>query len=263
MKKPAPLTTRRGFLRNTTAALATISIVPSSVLGLRASTPSPNSKLNIACIGIGGQGASDLSNVSSENIVALCDFNTNGAAPSFNKFPKAKQYRDFRRMLDELDKKIDAVVVATPDHTHAVVAMRAIKMGKHVYCEKPLAHSIHEVRALMEAARQHKVTTQLGNQGHASDSIRAFVEWIQDGAIGVVREVHAMCGSVYGHPHQVDKSKETFPVPETLDWDLWLGPAQRRGYNPMYLPGQWRGWSAFGTGVVGDWARPRVDPVFS
>src|SRR5580765_6339995 len=223
MKETAPHITRRGFLRSTSATLATISIVPSSVLGLRGATPH-SSKLNIACIGIGGQGASDLGNVSSENVVALCDVDAKRAATSFNKFPRAKPYRDFRLMLDELDKEIDAVVVATPDHTHAVVAMRAIKMGKHVYCEKPLAHSIHEVRALMEAARQHKVTTQLGNQGHASDSIRAFVEWIEDRAIGSVREVHAMCGSVYGHPGQVDKVKDTFPVPETLDWDLWLGP---------------------------------------
>src|ERR1043165_9715942 len=231
MKKPAPLTTRRGFLRNTTAALATISIVPSSVLGLRASTPSPNSKLNIACIGIGGQGASDLSNVSSENIVALCDVDTKRAAPSFDKFPKAKQNRDFRRMLDELDKKIDAVVVATPDHTHAVVAMRAIKMGKHVYCEKPLAHSIHEVRALMEAARQHKVTTQLGNQGHSFDSIRDFCEWIWNGAIGNVHTIHAGCEAVNSGIDQLPRLKEHHEVPATLNWNQWLGPAQDRPYH--------------------------------
>lgn len=261
MKQTALHTSRRRFLRNTTAALATVSIVPGSVLGLRGATP-PNSKLNLACIGVGGQGAWNLGNVSGENIVALCDVDAKHAAASFNKFPQAKQYRDFRRMLDEMDKEIDAVVVATPDHTHSVAAMRAIKLGKHVYCEKPLAHSIHEVRALMAAARQHKVATQLGNQGHSSDSIRAFVEWIQDGAIGTVREVHAMCGSVYGHPRDVDKVKESIPVPETLEWDLWLGPALQRGYNPMYLPGRWRGWSAFGTGVGGDWTCHVVDPVF-
>jgi len=262
MKKTPVPSTRRAFLRKTTGALATISIVPSYVIGLRAATLSPNSKLNIACIGVGGQGAADLGNVSSENIVALCDVDSKHAAASFAKFPQAKKYRDFRRMLDELGKSIDAVVVATPDHAHSVIAMRAIKMGKHVYCEKPLAHSIFEVRALVDAARRHKVVTQLGNQGHASESIRAFVEWVQDGAIGTVREVHAMCGSVYGHPDKVENVKEAFPVPETLDWDTWLGPAKYRGYNPMYLPGQWRGWSAFGTGVIGDWTCHVVDPVF-
>jgi len=264
MKEIEPIVpaTRRAFLRKTAGALATISIVPSYVVGLRAAVPSPNSKLNVACVGVGGQGAADLGNVSSENIVALCDVDSKRAAASFAKFPQAKQYRDFRRMLDEWDKAIDAVVVATPDHAHSVVAMRAIKMGKHVYCEKPLAHSVFEVRALMEAARKHKIVTQLGNQGHASESIRAFVEWVQDGAIGPVREVHAMCGSVYGHPDQVENVKETFPVPETLDWDIWLGPARSRSYNPMYLPGSWRGWSAFGTGVVGDWTCHVVDPVF-
>jgi len=153
-------------------------------------------------------------------------------------------------------------VIGTPDHTHSVIAMWAIKKNKHVYCEKPLAHSIHEVRSLVEAARQHKVTTQLGNQGHSFDSIRAFREWIEDGAIGAVREVHAMCRSSYGHPNELGRLKETPPVPPTLDWDLWLGPAQYRAYHPMYVPGNWRGWSAFGTGIVGDWTCHVVDPVF-
>ncbi len=261
MKTNSTQTTRRHFIARTTAGIATFAIVPGYVLGLRGAA-SPNSKLNIAGIGIGGQGGADLDGVKSQNIVALCDVDSRYAAKRFNQFPQAKQYRDFRKMLEEMDKEIDAVVIGTPDHTHAVIALRAIQMGKHVYCEKPLAHSIYEVRALMNAAREHKITTQLGNQGHSFDSIRAFREWIEDGAIGTVREVHAMCGSVYGRPGQVDRVKETFPVPETLDWDLWLGPAQYRGYNPMYLPGRWRGWSAFGTGVIGDWTCHVVDPVY-
>ena len=253
--------TRRSFLSRASAGVAAFSLVPGPVLGLRGAT-SPNNKLNLAGIGIGGQGGADLDGVKSENIVALCDVDSKYAAKRFSQFPQAKQYRDYRKMLDEMGKQIDGVVIGTPDHTHAVIAMRAIKMGKHVYCEKPLAHSIYEVRALVEAARKHKVMTQLGNQGHSFDSIRAFREWIEDGSIGPVREVHAMCGSVYGRPSQADRVKETFPVPETLDWDLWLGPAQYRGFNPMYVPGRWRGWSAFGTGVIGDWTCHVVDPVF-
>ncbi len=252
---------RRQFLRAGATAATIVSVVPSHVLGLHGAE-SPNSKLNIAGIGIGRQGGDDINNVRSQNIVALCDVDSKYAAKRFSQFPNAKQYRDYRKMFDEMDKEIDAVTIGTPDHSHAVIAMRAIRMGKHVYCEKPLAHSIYEVRTLMRAAREHKVITQLGNQGHSFDSIRAFREWIEDGAIGTVREVHAMCNSVYGHPSQVDRIKETFPVPETLDWDLWLGPAQYRGYNPMYVPGRWRGWSAFGTGVIGDWTCHVVDPVF-
>lgn len=261
MSKNRHTTSRRGFLRVGTAALATMSIVPGYVLGLRGAV-SPNNRLNIAAIGIGGRGGDDLNEVISENIIALCDVDANYAAKRFRQFPQAKIYSDFRKMLEEKSKEIDAVVIGTPDHTHAVIAMRAIKMGKHVYCEKPLAHSIQEVRLLVKAARQYKVITQVGNQGHASDSIRAFREWIEDGAIGAVREVHARCESVYGQPNQVDRVKETHPIPATLDWDLWLGPAPYRGYNPMYVPGRWRGWSAFGTGVIGDWTCHVVDPVF-
>ncbi len=261
MKANVTTFTRRSFLASTTVGVAAFSIVPGSVLGLRGAT-SPNNKLNLAGVGIGGQGGADLDGVKSENIVALCDVDSKYAAKRFQQFPQARQYRDFRKMLDEMGKQIDGVVIGTPDHTHAVVAMRAIKMGKHVYCEKPLAHSIYEVRALVAAARKHKVVTQLGNQGHSFDSIRAFREWIEDGAIGSVREVHARCASVYGLPGQVDRVKATFPVPETLDWDLWLGPARYRGFNPMYIPGRWRSWSAFGTGVIGDWTCHVVDPVF-
>jgi predicted dehydrogenase len=261
MNSHANIYGRRSFLRAGATTLAALSIVPGSVLGLEGAA-SPNSRLNIAGIGIGGQGGADLDGVRSENIVALCDVDAKYAAKRFSQHPQAKRYVDYRKMLDEMDREIDAVVIGTPDHTHAVIAMRAIGMGKHVYCEKPLAHSVHEVRALMGAARQHKVTTQLGNQGHSFESIRVFREWVEDGAIGAVREVHATCGSVYGKPDQVARVLETHPIPETLDWDLWLGPALYQRYNPMYVPGRWRGWSAFGTGVIGDWTCHVVDPVF-
>ena len=159
-------------------------------------------------------------------------------------------------------KKLNAVLIATPDHWHAALALRAMKMGKHVYCEKPLAHSIYEVRALMQAARESKVTTQLGNQGHSFDTIRVFREWVEDGAVGTVREVHAMCRSVYSRVDLLEEVKQGQPVPETLDWDLWVGPAQFRPYHSTYHPGKWRSWTNFGTGVIGDWTCHVVDPVF-
>jgi len=172
------------------------------------------------------------------------------AANVFKSYPNAKKYHDFRKMLDK-EKNIDAVVIATPDHTHAVVAMTAIKMGKHVYCEKPLAHSIYEVRKLTEAAREAGVATQLGNQGQASEGTRLVSEFISDGAIGQVREVHSWCNRPIS-PRGIDRPKDTPPVPDTLDWDLWLGPAPQRPYHPSYLPFSWRGWWDFGTGVLGD-----------
>jgi predicted dehydrogenase len=261
MKMTSNQLTRRHFLARTTASLAAVSIVPAHVLGLHGATP-PSEKLNIAGIGVGGQGAWDLDNLKSENIVALCDVDAQRAAATFGKFPSARRYQDFRRMLDELDKQIDAVLVATPDHCHAVAAMRAIKSGKHVYCEKPLAHTIYEVRQLMQAARKHKVATQLGNQGHSFDSIRAFREWIEADAIGSVREVHAMCGSVYSRIDRLDDVKKGQPIPEGLDWDLWLGPAPVRPFHSAYVPGKWRSWTAFGSGVIGDWTCHVVDPVY-
>ncbi len=236
-------------------------MVPSSVLGLRGQTP-PSNKLNIGCIGIGGRGGDDVKELSSENLVALCDVDAKQGGATFEKYPQAKRFKDFRRMLDEMGNELDAVLVATPDHTHAVAALRATKMGKHVYCEKPMAHSIAEVRQMVQAAREHKVVTQLGNQGHSFDSIRTFCEWIWDGAIGPVREVQAFCASSYGRINQLERLRETHPVPETLDWDLWLGPTPYRPYHPAFVPGRWRGWSQFGTGVLGDWTCHVIDPVF-
>ncbi len=190
---------------------------------------------------------------------------TNRAAPSFKAFPQPPKYGDFRRLLDAHDQQLDAVVVATPDHTHAVIAKAAMQRGKHVYCEKPLAHSIAEVRELRRVAKEQRVVTQLGNQGHSFDHIRLFCEMIWAGAIGQVHTVHASHGSRSGSYCQIDqlpKLKEQYAVPEGLDWDAWLGPAAQRPYNPVYLPGSWRGWLDFGTGCVGDWMCHVVDPVF-
>jgi predicted dehydrogenase len=237
-------------------------IVPRYVVAASRATP-PVERLNIAGIGVGGMGAGDIESVAHDNnIVALCDVDAQRAAKTFEKFPAAKRYRDFRRMFDEMEKGIDAVVVATPDHCHAVAAMAAIKRGKHVYCEKPLAHSVYEVRQLMRAAREHNVVTQLGNQGHSFDTIRDFCEWIWDGAIGTVHTIHAGCSAVNSGLDQLSRLKEQHAVPPTLDWDLWLGPALYRPYHPAYLPGSWRGWVPFGNGTVGDWTCHVVDPVF-
>jgi predicted dehydrogenase len=262
---PRPKLSRRGFLEGTAASLA-FSIVPSTVM-VSKGYASPNNKLNIAGIGIGGMGGGNLRKCESENIVALCDVDDAYAAKTFGRYPQAKKYRDFRKMLEKEDKNIDAVVVATPDHTHAVIAMMAIEMGKHVFVQKPLAHTVKEVRALTNAARKHKVQTQMGNQGHSTDSIRELREWIKDGAIGPVREVHAWSDRpVGGRPWSdfplMARPKDTPPVPKTLDWDLWLGPTAYRPYHPIYVPLQWRGWYAFGTGALGDMGCHILDPAF-
>ncbi len=251
---------RREFVGKATAGIAAFTIVPRHVLGGVGSTP-PSEKLNIAGIGVGGRGEGDLHEVSSENIVALCDVDDRRAAGTYTRYPKAAKYRDFRRMLDKEDKNIDAVVVATPDHVHAVAAMAAIKRGKHVYCEKPPAHDIYEVRMLTEAAREAGVATQLGNQGQASESTRLVCELIRDGAIGDVMEVHSWCNRPIS-PRGLDRPKETPPVPEGLDWDLWLGPSPYRPYHPWYLPFSWRGWWDFGTGVLGDIGCHQFVPIF-
>ena len=252
--------TRRAFL-GAAASAAAVTVVPRHVLGgpvYRA----PSGKLNVACIGAGGRGGTSVGAAAGENLVALCDVDQRHAGKAFENHAGAKAYKDFRKMFDEMEKQIDAVTVATPDHTHAVACMAAIKRGKHVFCEKPLAHSIWEIRQLMEAARKHGVITQLGNQGHSSETIRLFCEWVWDGAIGNVHTIHAACSAVHCKIDQLPKLKERHEVPSTLDWDLWLGPAQFRPYNPVFLPGSWRGWMPFGSGTIGDWVCHVVDPVF-
>jgi predicted dehydrogenase len=254
-------TTRRSFLRRTAVAAAAVSIVPRHVLGGPGNTP-PSEKLNIAGIGVGGMGQNNIAACAAENIVALCDVDFALAGKIFERYPQAKRYKDFRVMLDQ-QKDIDAAIVATPDHTHAVVAMAAIQRGKHVYVQKPLAHSVYEARLLTEAARKHKVATQLGNQGHSCDGVRALCEWIADGAIGAVREVHAWTNRpVWPQSVEVERPKETPPVPDTLDWDLWIGPAPMRPYHPVYHPGTWRAWWDFGTGSLGDLGCHILDAPF-
>jgi predicted dehydrogenase len=257
---------RRDFVRGAAAAAA-FTIVPRYVLGGPGQTP-PSEKLNIAVIGVGGRGGDDIKGLSTENIVALCDVDDRQAANTFNAFPNAKKYRDFRQMLEKEEKNIDAVMIATPDHTHAVAAMMALKMGKHLFCEKPLAHSIYEVRKLTKAARENKkVQTQMGNQGHSSEQIRMLCEWIADDAIGKVTEVHAWSdrpvgGNLWSDFLIMARPKDTPPVPSTLDWDLWLGPAQYRPYHPDYCPTKWRGWWDFGCGALGDMGCHILDPAF-
>lgn len=250
---------RRRFLSGA-AGVAAFTVVPRHVLGGPRHV-APSEKLNIAGIGVGGQGAGVIANLSSENIVALCDVDRRQAAETFKRYPNARQYADFRAMLEKEGKNIDAVMVATPDHTHAVASMMAVRMGKHVFCEKPLTYSMHEARELATAAREAKVATQMGNQGHSGEGIRLICEWIWDGAIGPVREVHAWTTHAVW-PQGMERPKETPPVPQTLDWDLWLGPAPHRPYHPAYLPTLWRGWWDFGTGGLGDMACHNLDPVF-
>ncbi len=257
---------RRHFIAGTSAVFAAFMIVPSHVLG-RGATKSPSEKLNLAGIGVGGQGASDLAQLESENIVALCDVDDAHAAHTFKRYPKAKTYRDYRKMLEE-QKDIDAVVIATPDHQHAIIAMAAMRAGKHVYCEKPLTHTVWEARQLAKAAREHKVATQMGNQGQASEETRRLCELIWDQAIGPVREVHVWtdrpANGLFNEywPQGVGRPQDTPRVPDTLDWDLWLGPAPSRPYHPAYLPFKWRGWWDFGTGALGDIGCHALDPVF-
>lgn len=265
-KSPAISLTRRQCLA--AAAAATLTIVPRHVLGGVGYT-APSEKLNIAGIGIGGQGGWDLEQMSGENIVALCDVDWDYANATFAKYPQAKRYKDFREMLDK-ETGIDAVVVGTPDHAHAIVSMAAIKRGKHVYCEKPLTRTVHEARALAEAAQQQKVATQMGNQDMAFEGNRLIKEWLADGAIGTVREVHAWSdrpthsGKLPLYWEQgIERPQDQPPVPTTLDWDLWLGPAPWRPYHPAYAPFRWRGWWDFGSGGLGDMGIHNLAPVFA
>lgn len=252
---------RRKFIKGTATTVAAFTIVPRHILGGKG-FQAPSDTLNIAGIGIGGMGQNNLRKCESENIVALCDVDDKFAAPVFERYPKAKRYRDFKVMLEK-QKDIDAIIIATPDHSHAVCAMPAIELGKHVYVQKPLTHSVFEARKLTEAARKYNVVTQMGNQGHSNDTTRVICEWIWDGAIGDIREVHAWTNRpVWPQGSEVERPKDTPPVPETLDWDKWIGPAPMRPYNPVYLPAFWRAWWDFGTGSLGDLGCHVMDPMF-
>jgi predicted dehydrogenase len=252
---------RRTFLAGAAAATAGFTIVPRHVLG-GGNALAPSDKLNIAAVGIGGMGKENLKRCETENITALCDVDFKLAAKVFEKYPNAKRYKDFRVMLEE-QSDIDAVIVATPDHSHAVIAMAAMERKKHVYVQKPLTHSVSEARLLTEAARKHGVVTQMGNQGHSGEGARLLCEWVWDGAIGPIREAHAWTNRpVWPSGVEVGRPEDTPEVPPDLDWDLWLGPAQARPYHPAYHPAKWRAWWDFGTGSLGDMACHIVDPLF-
>ena len=248
---------RRDFMGGAAAAMA-FTIVPSHVLA-----QPPSEKLNVAAIGAGGMGAGNTRACAAAgaNIVALCDVDWKKGAEGFKRFPKAKKYKDFRKMLDK-EKSIEAVIVATPDHFHTVAAMAAMRRRKHVYVQKPLTRLVSEARALTEAARKYKVVTQMGNQGHSGGGVRNICEWIWDGAIGEVREVHAWTNRPVW-PQGIGRPKGEDPIPDTLDWDLWIGPAPMRPYvKDVYNPFSWRGWWDFGGGALADMACHVLDPVF-
>jgi len=259
--------TRRGFM-GAAAGVAAFTVVPRHVVA-GSGNAAPSEKINIAGVGIGGQGGHDIDQLNSQNIVALCDVDWRHAAGTFGRYPNARKYKDFREMLDKEDKNIDGVVVGTPDHLHAIVSMAAIKRGKHVYCEKPLTHTVREAKLLADAAREAKVATQMGNQGQASEETRLLCETIWDGAIGQVREVHVWTDrplngiDKWYWPQGVDRPKGQDQIPETLEWDLWLGPAPQRPYvKGVYNPFVWRGWWDYGTGALGDIGCHSMDPVF-
>ena len=262
--------TRRDFVKRTalaTGAVATATVVPRHVLGGPRQMP-PSEKMNVAGIGIGGMGGANLRNLESENIVALCDVDPNYAARTVGRYPKAKFYIDYREMLDK-QTGIDGVVVGTPDHTHAVTSMAAIRAGKHVFCQKPLTHDVYEARMLAKAAKEAKVATQMGIQGHSGEGIRLACEWIWAGLIGEVREVDAWCGLTYypwGHAgwscQWSKRPKETPPAPAGMNWDLWIGPAPMRPHHRAYHPATWRCWWDFGSGMMGDRGAHTLDMVY-
>ncbi len=250
---------RRDFVNKTMAATAGFTIVPSfavSGLGYKA----PSDKLNIAGIGVGGMGFGNLKRMETENIVGLCDVDWKYSDRAFKHFPNAKKFKDFRKMYDEMGKSIDAVIIATADHTHAITAAQAIAMGKHVYLQKPLTHTVYESRLLTNLTKKHKVATQMGNQGASGEGVNLISEWLANNEIGEVTKVEAFTDRPIwpqGQPRP-----DGMPVPDTLDWDLFIGPAKTRPYNAMYTPWNWRGWWDFGTGALGDMACHILHPVF-
>lgn len=258
--KKKPNNQRRDFIKKSGAALAGITIVPSNVVAGFGYTP-PSDKLNIAGIGVGGMGRRNLSNMNAENIVALADVDWKYAKRCFDDYPKAKKYKDYRKMLEEMGSEIDAVMISTPDHTHYVSAADSMRAGKHVYVQKPLTHSVYESRKLREIANETGVATQMGNQGNSSDDMRKVCEWIWNGEIGEVTKVDAWTNRPIW-PQGLERPAETPSLPPTLDWDLFIGPAEWRPYHPSYTPWNWRAWWDFGTGALGDMACHIMDPVY-
>ena len=251
---------RREFVKQAATAAAGITIVPSFTVSGLGHKP-PSDKMNIVGIGIGGKGHPNLVAMNTENIIGLCDVDWKYAKKCFDEFPGAKKYYDWRKMFDELGDSIDGVMVATADHTHAIVASHAMVMGKHVYCQKPLTHSIYESRLLTKLAAKYKVATQMGNQGNSGDGVNQVCEWIWNGEIGQIREVHAWTNRPIW-PQGLQRPAEQMNAPETLNWDLFIGPAPMRPYHEIYTPWNWRGWWDFGTGAFGDMACHILDPVY-
>src|SRR5438132_4743105 len=243
IKLPRHKINRRQFRHRAGTDVALFNILPGGLLN-GAENLSLNAKLNVAGIGIGSRGGADVAEVAGlgHNIVAVCDVDEKYAAKEFAKYADAKRFKDYRVMLDKMGKEIDAVVIGTPDHTHAVIAMEVMRHGKHVYCEKPLAHSVDEVRKLMAASQQYKVVTQLGNQGHSSDTIRRVCEWVWAGAIGRVHTIHAGCDAfknVYCQIPNLAKADEPHDVPKTPDYDLCVVPVPFLPYVPLVVPWTW------------------------
>jgi len=267
-KQPPSQVSRRQFVGTVATTAAGLTIVPRHVLG--AGFQAPSDTVNVAVVGYKhGMGTSNLMNViKTDNVVALCDCDEGPLADQraterkvFEQLPKAVKHKDYRKML-ESQKDIDAVLVATPDHTHAVIAMAAMQLGKHVYVQKPLTRTISEARALTEAARKYKVVTQMGNQGHSEEGLRLMQEWFDAGALGDVREVHCWTNRPIW-PQGMPRPTEEMPVPEGLDWDLWLGPAPVRPFHKTYHPFGWRAWQDFGAGAMGDMACHVMDASYT
>ena len=253
---------RRSFIKATAATTAGLTIIPSHVMGRALGHVAPSDKLNIAGIGVGGKGRVNLKAMNTENIVALCDVDWKYAQACFDDYPKAKRYWDWRKLFEEMGETIDAIMVATSDHTHAAIAATAMTMGKHVYCQKPLTHTVYESRLLTRLAREYQVATQMGNQGNSAPEARTVEEWIWAGEIGEVTEVHAWTNRPIW-PQGLERPKEVMTPPETMNWDLFIGPAPMRPYHDIYTPWNWRGWWDFGTGALGDMACHILNPVFS
>ena len=254
---------RADFLKAsaTGLGLAAMTVVPNKVMGAALGHKAPSDKLNIAGIGVGGRGAGVLKGLEDENIVALCDTDWKYAKGTFDRYSKAQRFWDWREMYDKIGNQIDAVMCATPDHSHAIVSAAAMEMGKHVYCEKPLTHSVYESRLLTKLAAHTGVATQMGNQGSSDDGVRLVCDWIWNGEIGEVTRVDTFTDRPIW-PQGLMRPTTVDPVPETLNWDLFIGPAKFRPYNQVYQPWNWRGWWDFGTGALGDMACHILHPVF-
>jgi predicted dehydrogenase len=253
---------RRKFLSTGAKAAIGLTIIPSTVLGKNFGHVAPSDKLNIAAVGIGGMGHANIKQVEkTENIVALCDVDWRYAKGVFDRFPDAKKYWDFRKMYDEIGKDIDAVIVATADHTHAIVSADAMTMGKHVYCQKPLTHTVYESRLLTNLAKKHKVATQMGNQGSSGEGVNLICEWIANGEIGEITKVECATDRPIW-PQGLMTPEKADKIPSTLNWDLFTGPAELKPFNHIYHPWNWRGWWAYGTGALGDMACHIMHPVF-